>query len=111
MSKVLATAAMVVGAVALVATGVGALAFGTTLAAAAASTSVAIGGLSISVGTLIAVSSGLSVAAALTAKRPSIGTSGGSQTAFKANPDAGLPYAIGKTFPYAGIVFRGGGAL
>ena len=99
-SKVLKTAAIVVGAVALAATGVG-LAVG---AAAAASMSVA--GMSLATfATAASVASGaLSVAAGLTAKKPQASVSG-SQTTFSANPDDGLPLVLGRT-GYAGKIIR-----
>jgi IS1 family transposase len=102
-AKVLKTAAIVVGAVALVATGVGVAALGAaSLTAAAATTTIA----GISASTLFLASAGLSVAAGLLTKKPVVGA-GGSQTAFKADPDAGIPYLIGRTGTGGNIVFRG----
>lgn len=103
MSKVLKTAAIVIGAVALVATGVGA-AIG---AAAAAATT--IGGVSLAtIGTVASVAAGvLSLASGLTAKKPTA-TATGSQTSFSADPDAGIPYAFGRTGSAGNIVMRQG---
>lgn len=98
MSKVARIAATVVGAVALVASGVGVFAAaGTVLATTAAS-----------VATIATVTSGiLTIAAVATAKKPSA-TSTGQQTDFSANPDAGLPYIIGRTGSAGDIIFRKG---
>ncbi len=95
MAKALRTAALVVGAVALVATGVGA-------AVGAAAVTASIG---VSAATLTAVSGGLSLAAALTAKKPE-SMSNGSQTQFSADPNAGMPYLVGRTGTAGNIIFR-----
>lgn len=95
MAKALRTAALVVGAVALVATGVGA-------AVGAAAVTASIG---ISAATLTAVSGGLSVAAAIATKAPK-DTTGGSQTDFSADPNAGVPYLMGRTGTAGNIIFR-----
>lgn len=96
MAKALRTAALVVGAVALVATGAGiglAAAKGISVAAGIAEVGGAVG---VSVASLSTAAGALNVAAGLTAKRPdAIG--GGSQTEFRADPDAGVPYAMGRT--------------
>jgi hypothetical protein len=89
MSQGLRSAALIVGAVAVVATGVGAAAglAGLTKVAAAAST----------VAKVATVASAVASAAAyVTAKRPAP-VGGGSQTDFAADPRAGVPYAIGRT--------------
>src|SRR3546814_15575155 len=85
MSKILRAAALVVGAVAVVVATGGAAAIGVGNAAAAATattaaTAATIGGISAS--TLGLVASGLSLAAGLTAKKPS-GPGGGSQTSWR----------------------------
>jgi hypothetical protein len=102
MSKFLQTAAMVVGGVALAATGVG-LAIGATAAAAAGSAG--IGALSIS--TLAeaagAVATGLSLVASLTAHAP---TTQGNPDQWSANPDAGIPICFGYTYNGGQIVYR-----
>jgi len=108
MSKILRTAAFVVGAVALVAATGGAAAIGIgTAASAATATTAAVSATiaGISAGTLTMVATGLSLAAGLTAKKPSGGVGGG-QTAFKADPDAGIPYLIGRTGTGGNIVFH-----
>lgn len=86
MAKVLKTAAMVVGAVALVATGVGAV-IGMAGAVTVAGVSTA---------TLTAISGGLSLAAGLLQKKPGF-TAEGTPTTFQTNPQSGLPYAMGRT--------------
>lgn len=113
MSKILRTAALVVGAVALtVATaGIGAapaLSVTTTIGAATATSSVAAisaGIAGISAATLGTIATGLSLASGLLASKPR-GSIGGSQTAFKADPNAGIPYAMGRTWVGGNIVFR-----
>lgn len=108
MSRILRTAALVVGAVAVVVATGGAAAVGIGTAAAAATattaaTAATIGGISAS--TLGLVASGLSLAAGLTAKKPT-GTGGGSQTSWKADPQAGIPYVMGRTGVAGNIVAR-----
>ncbi len=92
------------GAVALAATGVGAV----IGAAAAATTTVA--GIA-SVATIASIASAaagaLSLAAGLTAKKPTAEATG-SQTSFSANPDAGAPLALGRTGTAGDIVARFG---
>lgn len=98
MSKALRTAALVVGAVALVATGIGALAapavgaIGTagTFAGISAATFTAVGAVA------GAVSAGLSLAAGLTAKKPTVSISG-NQTKFTFSLDQGIPLGLGRT--------------
>lgn len=91
MSKVLKKAAIVVGAVALIATGVGAIAGGTILGASIAT-----------IGTLASVAAGaLNLATTLVAKPK--GSAVGSQTDVRLDPQAGVPYAIGRTY-YAGTL-------
>ncbi|SEM63061.1 hypothetical protein SAMN05192583_0896 [Sphingomonas gellani] len=115
MSKFLATAAVVVGAVALAATGVGAAASagligtaGTAATATTAATAASFAGLSAttltSVATLAGVAAaGLSFGASALAPKPS---QGGSQTSWKADPQAGIPYAMGRTYVSGNIVYR-----
>jgi hypothetical protein len=104
MSKVLKTAAIVVGSIALVATGVGAAAgaglFGSSLGTAGLAAAAA--GVA-KVATFAAV--GLSFAGGLTAAKPqfdqaSIGAE------WRADPYAGLPYAMGETAVGGMIVMR-----
>lgn len=97
MAKILKTAALVVGAVALVATGVGAIG----LAGLAGATTVA----GLSTGTLLAISSGLSVASALLMKKPA-GPLGNDPEKWKADAFAGLPYQMGRTINAGNIVKR-----
>ncbi len=94
---------MVIGAVALVATGVGAaagLAMGSSLAAVGSTT---VAGLSVS--TLATISSVAGLVATLTAKRPSMPGGAGTQTSFKADPDAAVPYVVGETEVGGNIVY------
>ena len=88
MAKVLRTAAMVVGAVALVATGIGAAAGAGTFLGVAGSTFATIG-------TYASVAAGaLSIAAQAAA--PGFSAEGSAST-FTTNPQSGLPYAMGRT--------------
>lgn len=106
MSKVLKTAAIVVGAVALVATGVGAI--GAAVAGTSISAGIAGAGVAgISVGTLGFVASALSLGATLTAKKPTQDATG-SQTTFDANPDTGIPLCIGRIGALATLAFATG---
>ncbi|HEX2594811.1 MAG TPA: Hint domain-containing protein [Rhizomicrobium sp.] len=97
MSKIFATAAMVVGGIALAATGVGAVALGGlagTLTVAGVSTT-----------TLFAVAGGLEVGSMLLTKQPK-GSGSGEQSQWKADPQAGIPYAFGRTRVGGNIVYR-----
>jgi hypothetical protein len=98
MAKFLRAAAMIVGAVALAFTGVG-LAAGLTLATATSF------GIGVSASTLFLASGALTIGAGLLTKRPS-GVGGGSQTQFSADPNAGVPYAMGRTATAGQIVLR-----
>ncbi|KQN33624.1 hypothetical protein [Sphingomonas sp. Leaf38] len=111
MSKFAAKAALLVGAVALAATGFGAVASagllgaGFTVSAATAATASLLATVS-TIATIASVAAGaLSLASALTAKKPD-GTAGGSQTEFTADPNAGVPYLMGRTGTAGNIVFR-----
>ncbi|WCT73920.1 hypothetical protein PQ455_01420 [Sphingomonas naphthae] len=87
MSNAFAKAAIVVGAVALVATGVGAAGGLGIIAATTAST----------IGTLASVGAGLlGLAATVTRKAPSTSASG-DQTRLTLNKDQGIPYILGRT--------------
>jgi hypothetical protein len=102
MAKALRTAAFVVGAVALVATGVGAV-VGATAAAAAGSAG--IGGLSIA-GIASAAQAGaaaLSIAASVAQPKGSLG---GNPTEFTIDKESGIPYAIGRTYSAGKVVHR-----
>lgn len=111
MSKTLRTAAFVIGAVALVASGVGAAAgaglIGATAGAGAAAGATA-GFLGVSAATLTAVGAIAGAASAiltLAAGTPK-GTIGGSATQFKIDKDAGLPVIIGRTYSGGNVVHR-----
>ncbi|MDO9489038.1 MAG: hypothetical protein Q7J32_11735, partial [Sphingomonadaceae bacterium] len=124
MSKTLRTAAMVVGAVALASTVVGAaigagVVAGSSVTAATVATTAAAplgfttlsftataaGSFAAAAGTISAIASGLSLAASATAKKPSPSL-GGSQTRFKADPLAGIPYAMGRTLVAGNIIYH-----
>lgn len=111
MSKFAAKAALLVGAVALAATGFGAVASagllgaGFTLSAATAATGALLATVS-TIATIASVAAGaLSLVSVLTAKKPE-GTGGGSQTQFSADPNAGVPYLMGRTGTAGSIIFR-----
>ncbi len=125
MSKVLKIAAVVVGVAAIavatggigVGAGIGAVG-GTTVSAAAAgglaATSIGVAGTAavaggtlfgLSAGTLFLASTALNLAAGLTAKKPTIAATG-VQTQFNADPNAGIPYLMGRTGTGGFIVFR-----
>ncbi|PZU77757.1 MAG: hypothetical protein DI530_12255 [Sphingomonas sp.] len=90
MSKVLKTAAIVVGAVALVATGIGAVAgagIGLGLSTSTLATIATVGKVATVAG------AALSIGAMTTAKPPPVT---GNQTAFSANPDDGMPLILGR---------------
>jgi hypothetical protein len=97
--KTLRTAAMVVGGVALVATGVGAIG-GLVLGAKV----IAVAG--VSMGTWTAIGAAAGVVGALSAKKPKVDSTG-SQTQFTADPSSGIPYAIGTTGIAGKIVHQG----
>jgi hypothetical protein len=110
MAKAVRTAALVVGAVALAATGIGAAGSAGLLGAGIA------GGASIAgIGTAAALTSfgtiaglagtALTAVAAVTTKAPAA-VAGGSQTEFTADPQAGVPYAIGRTGTAGNLIFR-----
>ncbi|MDX3908428.1 MAG: hypothetical protein QHC67_01220 [Sphingobium sp.] len=99
MAKALRTAALVVGAVALVATGIGAAAGAGLLGTAAASAGGTVLGMSVAtistIGTFASLgAAALSLGAALATPKPGIG---GNATTFATNPQSGLPYAMGRT--------------
>lgn len=108
MAQALRTAALVVGAAALVATGIGAAAgatlIGTTLASGAAgfagiaaSTFTAVGAIAGAVGGVLSLA-----AVAVTPK----GSVGGNATKFKIDKDAGIPYHIGRSLNGGNVVHR-----
>lgn len=102
---------MVVGAVALIATGVGAAAgagwigaaAGSSAAAAGAVTSATIAATATTVASFASAAAiGLSLGAAATYNRPPLT---GSQTTFNSDPSAGIPYLMGRTFNAGNIVY------
>lgn len=110
--KVVRTAAMVVGAIALVATGVAAAGavglFGAGAFSAGSLATVALGtsvfGIA-SAGTLLLASASVLALTGAAGKKPAT-ISGGSQTEFAADPRAGVPYAVGTTGTKGNIVYR-----
>lgn len=114
--KILKFAAMVIGAVALVATGIGfvagagglASAFSTGVAAmgiSSAAASVGIGLGTLGKIALAAVAIDASMIAGVLMPKPS---QGGSQTKWKADPHAGLPYVMGRTLVAGNVIYRRG---
>lgn len=98
MGKALRTAGAIVGAIALVATGVGALALGGFAG------TLTLGG--VSVATLGQIGVGLSMAGSLVEGKPQVGGSSGTPTAFKADPSAGIPVAIDRVGTGGNIVLQ-----
>lgn len=98
MSAVAKVAAVVVGAVAIVASG----GLGAGLALAVTST------LGVGAATISAVATGLSIVSALTAPKPGASPATGSQTSFSANPDDGHPLIVGRTGTGGKIIYRKG---
>jgi len=99
MSRMLRTAGMVVGAVALIAATAGLAAPAMAVTATSAATAGGIAGVSAAtlgaIGTYGALAAGaLSMAAGATAPKPSMQ---GSATTFTTNPESGLPYVMGRT--------------
>lgn len=108
MPKSLRTAAFVVGAVALVATGVGAAAGAGLFGAAAAAAGGTVAGVSVAtiatVGTLASVAAAtLSLAAVAISPKGSVG---GNATKFKIDKDAGVPYLMGRSYVGGNVVHR-----
>ena len=106
--KALRTAAFVVGAAALVATGVGAAAGAGLLGAAAASGGVIAGVATAStfatIGTALSVAGGvLSIAAVAAAPKATVG---GNPTKFKIDKESGIPVVIGRTYAGGNVVHR-----
>lgn len=110
MGKALKTAGMIIGAVALVATGVGAAA----LIAGGASFTAAVGtaaslsltsGIGVSLGTLSRIGMGLAFLGDATSKPLKVGTAAGSPTDFAADPNAPIPLVIGRTGTAGRIIY------
>ncbi|MBB3910829.1 Hint domain-containing protein [Sphingomonas desiccabilis] len=98
MAKALRTAAFVVGAVALAATGVGAAVSLGAVAASAATATVA------TVATVAQVgAAALSIAASIAQPKGSLG---GNPTEFTIDKESGIPYAIGRTYSAGKVVHR-----
>lgn len=100
MGKAVKKVGIVVGAVALVATGVGALAGAGLLGANAAAVAGMSGAWSIagvSVQTLARVGLGMAFLGSATSKPLKVGTAAGSPTDFAADPNAPIPLAFGRT--------------
>lgn len=104
--KALRTAAFVVGAVALAATGVGALGsaglLGSAIASGGAIAGIATAATLTTIGTIAGAAAALITIAAGSPK----GSIGGSATQFKIDKDAGLPVAIGRTYSGGNVVHR-----
>lgn len=97
--KALRTAGMVIGAVALIATGVGALAGAGVLGAAAVGSAGVVAGVSVGTISAIGTFAGLAAAtiSAVGAAAAPGASSEGSASTFTTNPQSGLPYAMGRT--------------
>jgi hypothetical protein len=99
MGKSIAKVGAVIAGAALIATGIGAAA-GIGLLGASASALAASGGawtlFGVSVSTLGQIGAGLTALGSLTTKRPDVGT-GGSPVQQTYDPQAGIPYAMGRT--------------
>lgn len=109
MAKALKTAAFVVGAVALVASGVGAAA-GLGLISTGIGTAATVAGISVgtiaSVGALAgAAAAGLSFAGAAVAGQPK-SSLGGSATKFTIDKESGIPVVIGRSYSAGRVVHR-----
>ena len=110
MAKALKTAAIVVGAAALVATGIGAAAGAGLLGSwAAAGGAIAFGATGATIASIGALASAgaavLSLAASALSKPPgSVGSA--SATKFKIDKEAGQPYLMGRTFSGGNVVHR-----
>ncbi|WP_294191121.1 hypothetical protein [uncultured Sphingomonas sp.] len=106
--KALRTAAFVVGAVALVATGVGAAGaaglLGATVASGASIAGIATAAMLTSIGAIAGAASG--VLSLITAATAPGGTLGGNATSFKIDKEAGIPVVIGRTYVGGNVVHR-----
>ncbi len=109
--KVLTTAAIVIGAVALAATGIGAIAEGVSFGSAAIIGAASIGGtIGLTGGTVLAVGTAIAAigAASVLADVIPKPSQGGSQTKWKGDPYAGIPYVMGRTLVGGNIILRRG---
>ncbi|TNE38307.1 MAG: fibronectin type III domain-containing protein [Sphingomonadales bacterium] len=89
MAKAIKTIGVVVGAVALVATGIGAVGVGLGMAASTAATFSAIG-------TYASIATGVIGVVSTLASKPKVSTAGSPQN-FATDPQSGIPYCIGRT--------------
>lgn len=108
--KVLKIAAIVIGAAVVIGTGIG-IAGGFTLAASfsgAVGTLAGVAGISTAAATAIAAGAIALDAAMLAGAIMPKPSTGGAQTKWKADPYAGLPYAMGRTLTSGNIVYRKG---
>jgi len=109
LGKSLRKAGMIIGAVALVATGVGAIAGAGLLGAAAASVAASAGTLTLfgaSVATIGQIGAGLTLAGQLIEGKPQIGGTAGTPVDFKADPNAGIPVVIDRCGSGGNIVLQ-----
>ena len=107
MGKSLAKAGAIIAGAALIATGIGAAAGVGLLGSAAASVAASSGTLTlfgVSVATLGQVGAGLTALGSLTTKRPDVQT-GGNPTQQTYDPQAGIPYPMGRTAVGGRIVY------
>lgn len=107
MGKSIAKVGAVIAGAALIATGIGAAAGVGLLGASAAAAASSAGTLTlfgVSVATLGQVGAGLTALAALTTKRPDVQT-GGNPVQQTYDPQAGIPYAVGRTAVGGRIVY------
>lgn len=107
MGKALMKAGAIIAGAALIATGVGAAAGVGLLGASAAAVAGSAGTLTlfgVSVATLGQVGAGLTALGSLATKRPDVGT-GGSPVQQTYDPQAGIPYAMGRTAVAGRIVY------
>ena len=106
--KALRTAAIVVGAVALVATGIGAAASAGLIGATLASGAAGFAGIAATTFATIGTIAGVAAAVLSTvagAAKPK-GSVGGNATKFTINKDSGYPYAMGRTYSGGRVVHR-----
>lgn len=112
MGQTLRTAAIIIGAAALIASGVGAAAgagvigasAGSAAAAAGAATSASIAATAATVASIAgATASALSIAATVATPK---GTVGGNPTKFKIDKDAGIPIVFGRTYVGGNVIHR-----
>ncbi|MFZ0267758.1 hypothetical protein [Caulobacter sp.] len=109
MGRSVKKAGMILGGIALVATGVGALAGAGLLGASAAAVAGSAGGLTlfgVSVATIAQVGAGLTLAGQLMEGRPKVGGATGTAIDFKADPNAGIPVIVDRCGSGGNIVMQ-----